>query len=143
MTTTTEVLKKAELHLVANVDSNGWAAGTLFLDNGDGVNELETKEYEYYQFHLSAGSLKKWVLNDDSQYTTSKGLDSLIIVNAEVHKDTDFACWLSNDESVNFIDVSYDADKKSLTLKDPNGPIDLINLRDMYYGNSKTDQNLC
>lgn len=62
--TTTDVIDKAELHLVANIDPNGWAQGTLFVDQGELISEITDGTYEYYQFHLSAGSLKKWTLND-------------------------------------------------------------------------------
>ena len=142
-TTTTEILNDAELHLVANIDPNGWATGTLFMDKGITTTEIESKDYEYYKFHLSSGSLKKWVLNDQNQYAAGRGLDSLTIVNAETHKNTDFACWVSNDETVSNVNITYDATNKSLKLWDITGPIDMTKLRDLYYGNSEIDQNLC
>lgn len=141
--TTKDVLARAELHLVANPNPDGWAQGRLFMDGGEKLSELENGDYEYYQFHLSAGSLKKWVLNDRALEQAGRGLDSLTIVNAETHANTDFACWISNDETVSAVDFKYDAAKVSLTLTDPNGPIDLYKLRNLYYGNSAHDQNLC
>jgi len=141
--TTKEVLAKAELHLVANPNPDGWAQGRLFMDGGEKLSEIENGDYEYYQFHLSAGSLKKWVLNDRALRQAGRGLDSLTIVNAETHANTDFACWISNDETVSAVDFKYDATKLSLTLTDPNGPIDLYKLRNLYYGDSTHDQNLC
>lgn len=141
--TTTDVLKNGKLQLVANIDPNGWAAGTLFLNKGDETLEIENKEYEYYQFHVSAGSLKKWNLNDDNLYQAGPGLDSFTIVNAEAHRDTDFACWESNDESINPVQIAYDDKTKSLTFTDSNGPIDLTKFRYLYYGYSAKDSNLC
>lgn len=142
-TNTKEVMDLAELHLIANIDHHSWASGTLFMDKGDSLQELEEKEYEYYRFHVSAGSLKKWTLNDQNLYPAGRGLDSLTIVNAETHANTDFACWVSNDEVISVVTPTYDATTKTLVLKDPTGPIDLTKLRDLYYGNDTLDQNLC
>lgn len=55
----------------------------------------------------------------------------------------DFACWVSNDEIISNVTATYNSTKKTLTLADPNGAINLGKLRDLYYGNSQTDQNLC
>jgi len=65
--TTADVLAHAPLSLVANRDSDGHAQGKLFLDGGETLSELNNKEYEHYEFHLSANSLKKWVLNVDAK----------------------------------------------------------------------------
>jgi len=140
-TTTTDVLNSAPLRLTANIDPNGWASGTLFLDKGESLSELENKDYEYYKFHLSAGSLKKSNLNNKALYSV-KGLDELVIVNAEALKDTDFACWITNDEVVTELKIEYSKSLKTLTISDKT-PIDLTILRDLYYGNSARDQNLC
>lgn len=142
-TTTDEVLKNAKLNLIANIDPNGWASGNLFVNKGDEIVEITNEEYEYYQFHLSAGSLKKWNLNDKNIYPQGNGLDSLTITNAEMYAHTDFACWVSNDETVTAVDFKYTASTKSIVFNDPAGPIDLTKLRYLYYGNSTIDQNLC
>jgi len=142
--TTTDIMNKAELHLVANPNPDGWAQGRIFLDkDGDSVSDIENGDYEYYQFHLSSGSLKKWVLNDKSIEQVGKGLDSLIIVNAEIYSKTDFACWIDNDDNVSSVNFVYDKTASTLTLTDPNGPIDLFKFRNLYYGYSLQDQNLC
>lgn len=142
--TTQDVLNKAGLNLVANPNPDGWAQGRLFMDpDGESVSDIENGDYEYYQFHLSAGSLKKWVLNDKNLAQAGRGLNNLVIVNAEYLAKTDFACWISNDDVVSTVDVKYDGTTKVLTLTDPNGPINLFDFRNMYYGNSVTDQNLC
>ena len=142
--TTTDMINKAELHLVANPNPDGWAQGKLFLDkDGDSVSDIENGDYEYYQFHLSSGSLKKWVLNDKSLSQVGRGLNSLIIVNAEIHSKTDFACWIDNNDVVSAVSFAYDKSALTLTLTDPKGPIDLYKLRNLYYGNSMQDQNLC
>lgn len=143
--TTRDLLNDAELHLVANPTPNGWAQGRIFIDEGkDSVQEIEEGDYEYYQFHVSAGSLKKWVLNDKAHnQQKGRGLDSLTIVNAAAHAKTNFACWISNDDVVSAVNYKYVNATQSLTLEDPNGPIDLWKLRNIYYGNNETDQNLC
>jgi alpha-glucosidase (family GH31 glycosyl hydrolase) len=133
----------APLHLIANINNHGWAAGTLFLDDGISKSSIENGDYEYYQFHLSAGSLKKWNKNERSIKNVTRGIDSLTIVNAEAHKSVDFACWVSNDDVSHFMTPIYNTSTKALVLSDPTGPIDTFQLRDMYYGSAATDQNLC
>jgi len=61
---TEDLLTRAPLALIANRDEHGHAQGKLFLDRGYSVSELEYGDYEYYEFQLSANSLKKWVLNE-------------------------------------------------------------------------------
>ena len=57
--TTADVEKSAPLNLVVNRDSNGYASGKLFLDDGISLSSLSEKMYEYYEFIVSAGSIKK------------------------------------------------------------------------------------
>jgi hypothetical protein len=62
---------------------------------------MEQGNFQYYDFHLSAKSLKKWNLNQKTDYTKSiKGLDYMIITNAEDLRHTDFACWISETDGV-------------------------------------------
>lgn len=44
--------------MIANLDSNGYAYGTVFLNNDDSIQDLKENKYESYQLTFSAGSLK-------------------------------------------------------------------------------------
>ena len=62
--TTKDIQTTAPLEFVINRDSNGHAEGTVFLDGGEEMSELEGKEYEFYKFMLNNKTLTKWVLNE-------------------------------------------------------------------------------
>jgi alpha-glucosidase (family GH31 glycosyl hydrolase) len=51
-TTTTADLSSKPISLYVNRDDNGYASGSLFLDQGISLTELSNSTYEYYQFHL-------------------------------------------------------------------------------------------
>jgi len=109
--TTDDVLASAETNLVFNRDSDGHAGGKLFIDQGISLSEINDKTYEYYQFHLSAGSLKKWVMNTEATAQVGKGVKSIVITNADDLKSVDFACWVTTAGDVANIDFAYDAAK--------------------------------
>jgi len=84
-----------------NRDKNGQAEGKLFIDEDDSLTNMQQGNFEYYEFHLSAKSLKKWNLKEKTYATKSiKGLSNLIITNAEDLKYTGFACWISETDGV-------------------------------------------
>jgi len=61
--TTSDVREFGRLNLVANRDANGHAQGKVFIDEDDSISKIESGDYQYYEFHLSTNSLKKWNLN--------------------------------------------------------------------------------
>lgn len=135
----------APLQLVANRDENGKASGKLFLDGGYSLSELDNGEYEQYEFLLSANSFKKWVVNEEATKSYGQGLTSLIITNAEDLAATDFACMTAmSDNNVTKLDFSYDQDSKTLIIEGTDGlPLDLFAMRDIYYGDSSKNINMC
>ena len=99
--TTNDVRKWGKYDLVVNRDNNGQAEGRLFVDEDDTLSSMDRGNFQYYEFHLSAKSLKKWNLNEKTYATKNiKGLDNLIITNAEDLEATDFACWISETDGV-------------------------------------------
>jgi alpha-glucosidase (family GH31 glycosyl hydrolase) len=71
----------------------------------------------------------------------------LIITNAADLKDTDFACYTSQvDHSVTMLTATADSTEgaETLTIKTTDGsPIDLGTLKDIHFGTSALDLNLC
>lgn len=57
MTMTTTDLVKRPIALYVNRDSAMSAVGTLFLDGGVSMSELENKDYEFYEISYQANSL--------------------------------------------------------------------------------------
>lgn len=137
---TTSDLSANLFTMVANRDTNGHAQGTLYVDDGVSLSQA----YDYVEFQLSANSFKKWEKGTSSN---TKALDSLIITNAADLKDTDFACFTSQvDHSVTMLAATADttAGAETLTIKTTDGsPIDLGVMKDIHFGTSATDLNLC
>lgn len=94
--TTADLRAKVGLKLIANRDSQGHAVGELFIDSGDSASEISTQSYEYYQFQLSANSIKIWVLNEKNTGPVGKGIKSITIANAKELLSIDFACMTLN-----------------------------------------------
>lgn len=135
--TTSEVNEKAELHLVANRDPNGWAKGRIvFTDDSD--SSVAAGQYESYEFHLSAGSLKSWNMNRDNLNKVGRGLDAITIVDVTPAESTqtDYACWVAQNDIVYNLEIIPDTTQDTLTFRDAVGPIDLTQFRNLYYGNS-------
>jgi len=129
---------------VANRDENGHAQGKLFIDKGFSVKEIEDGDYEHYEFHLSANSLKKWILNEKSQKSVGVGIDKLVITNAKDLQDTDFACFTAQKDHVTTnLSFKYDDQDKTLSIFSPRGNINSFTFRDIHFGNSKRNINIC
>ena len=94
---TSEIIKEP-VTLIANRDHSGQATGILFLDDGESLDQLTDKTYEFYKFQLSSKSIKKWILNEDPRSVSSGiGIDKIVIVDAQDLNSTDFACFTTNE----------------------------------------------
>lgn len=115
--TTTDLKTNGKIQMIANRDENGHAEGELFIDSGNTKSELSTQTYEYYQFQLSANSIKKWVKNEKNTGPVGKGIDSFVIANAKSLLSVDFACWTSElDGSASPMNISVSARTNTVTL---------------------------
>jgi hypothetical protein len=143
---TSEIMAQ-DVTMIANRDHNGQASGKLFLDDGISLEQLyETNSYEYYSFQLSAGSIKKWILNEDSRAQPSGiKIDKFVIADAPDLNETDFACLLKDSiYSMQPLKADFDSSSQTLTFSQTDGsPIDPFTMKDIFYGNSKKDVNLC
>jgi len=72
-------------------------------------------------------------------------LDRLVITTAEDLEGTDFACMTADaDWARTPLKFDYDSDLKTLSISTPSGDaIKLEELRDIHYGNSLTEVNMC
>ena len=88
----------------------------LYLDDGISVNQ----QTEFYEFLLSAKSLKKW--NVDVSEESKRGyLNKLVITNAEDLSSTNFACMTTDDDWTHkALKPYYDSDMKTLTIMNEN-----------------------
>mmetsp|Transcript_28241 Transcript_28241/g.42747 ORF Transcript_28241/g.42747 Transcript_28241/m.42747 type:complete len:374 (-) Transcript_28241:2684-3805(-) len=135
--TTQDLIGKA-VTLIANRDHMGHAEGKLYLDDGISLAQSD----EYYNFVLSAKSIKKQVIFANENPSTS-AIDKIVITNAKDLNDTDFACVTSMD-ALDYTDITFAYDKKAFTLTlFQEGGFEAMKMRDIYFGNSANDINLC
>lgn len=120
--TTTDYRASEKLSLIANRDIQGYAEGTLFMDKDDTKSEIELQNYEYYQFILSANSIKKINLNTVNGGPKGEGIQSIIISDAADLNETNFACWTSDSshESTE-LKATYDATLENLMIEKIDG----------------------
>lgn len=91
---------------------------------------------------LSAGSIKKVELR--TPVSSGIKLEKIVITNAADLKTTDFACWTNKDTLV-ATDLKFTpGDDSTLTLESTDGSaIDMTVFRDIHFGDSSKDINLC
>ena len=116
----------------------------MFLDGGVSRDELDKSEYEYFELELSKNSLKRLVLNEEAQAPAANGkFKRLVILDAEDIKDTDFACYTKFlDHSVQGLDKPvFDPKLKTLNISLANA--NFFDIRDVHFGVSGKDINIC
>ena len=99
--TTYELVNDAKLSLMINPDNQGQARGTVLLDDGLSLTNLENDMYDYYEFVLTKGSLKKeWKTNSSGagglpnrDTAPNNKIESIIVLNVPATTEYTFACW--------------------------------------------------
>jgi len=114
----------------------------LYLD--DGLTIDSEQQTEFYEFLLSANSLKKWNVEVDEE--SKRGhLDKLVITNAQDLNTTNFACMTTGDDWTHIaVKHTYDNESMTLTISSESGdPIMLNELRDINFGDDRKGINMC
>lgn len=88
-------LVNSPISLIVNLDNNGFAKGSLFLDQGESISELDNYNYEYYNFHVSQKSIQVQFQEGHRGSQDGYSLDSVKFLNGESLKDNTVACYLS------------------------------------------------
>lgn len=122
----------------------GHAQGKLFLDDGYTLDQLSSGNYASYEFQLGGKTLKKWIQNWNLDYTQEGSLEEVVITNAADLNMTDFACMMPmTSRTPTQLTPKYDNDTMTLTLTNPSGSINLKDMRDIHFGYTEEDLNLC
>lgn len=87
--------------------------------------------------------MKKWILNTEATAQVGRGLASVVITNAADLQSVDFACWADTDGVITDMTFAYDGTALTQTLTAKTGSINTFTLRDIYFGDSSKDVNLC
>lgn len=92
-------LINGSITLLVNPDNENFGQGTLFLDQGEKVSELDNWEWESYNIQFSAKSIQ-FFTNGNLGGQDGYSLESVKILNGERFKDNDVACYLSRSKQM-------------------------------------------
>ena len=141
--TTVDVLA-APISLIANRDQNGYAGGSLFLDQGISRSEMDNNNYEYYSVNVQANSIQ-FQPSDFNKGTQPHVLDKIVIVNAADLAEGSFACYYPPNSLVPQPLVTYyNIAKLALEITSDNKQLKFSDILNVYYGSSNNfDVNMC
>lgn len=142
----TEQLATSDIIMKVNRDTDGYAYGKLFLDEGKTISELgQDGTYEYFEFKLVKKSIQKLTIHSDMKKTGLQGIASFVIANAEDLKDVTKACYVSNQgrEVTELAAPLYESDHQTLTLKAKDGNIDAFNMDSIHFSSPTDPYSLC
>jgi hypothetical protein len=101
-------LINAPLSLVVNLDDNGFAKGSLFLDGGESVSELDNLTYEYYQFTVAQKAVQVQFQDGHRGSQAGYNLDSIKFLNGASLKDNNIVCYLSISNKLQPVLLNHD-----------------------------------
>lgn len=116
---TTTDLSRLPLSLIINRNQRDVAVGTVFLDGGNTLSELENKTFEYYTIkhsgynstiNLSGGHSLQFLLSDGIRGTEDNAynMSEIVIVDAEDLNITEFACAFRFDGAIQPLNFTFD-----------------------------------
>lgn len=83
-------------------------------------------------------------MNDKNARPVGRGIDKFVIANAKELLSIDFACWTSEaDGTASPLVIERNATLNTVSLKLATGSIQPFYVKDIFFGNSMTDLNLC
>lgn len=146
---TYELTQKDTIDLVIFPDENLNAEGTIYVDT-DGLSEdtFEHQVYQYYKVTYNDRKLRFVLMegNDSGgMYDMNQIISNITFLDAGLYNDTDFACIFNENMEPSPLNFDYDSDKQLLRLSATSDTqvIELRTMKNIMFGNSKTDQNFC
>ncbi|CAG9763272.1 unnamed protein product [Ceutorhynchus assimilis] len=103
--------------LYVALDSNNAASGTLYVDDYQSFEYKNDKKYLYVHFKFENNKLTSSLI-DKTDYATEEWIERVIIL-GPVNKHVSKAKITSKSLGVATLEVSYDAEYKSLTIRKP------------------------
>jgi hypothetical protein len=142
--TTSAIQANGTTSLVINPDDQLHANGNVFLDDGESLDVLENRQYEFYRFVMNKGTLQKRILNEDNRASTGVMIDNIVVTNAGAWKSIDFACVKDINGQNLTVTVDHDTANSVITFSGLNDTgISFFDFNALYFGNSQTDVNFC
>jgi hypothetical protein len=137
-------LVNAPITLLVNLDNTGQAKGSLFLDGGESISELDNYNYEWYNF-VFANKAIQVQLNEGNRGTQDGyTLDSLKILNAESLNETSVACYPSISDKLKPVDLSieYIGADRVLKISGSGAPVKLHDIHSIHLA-ADGELNVC
>lgn len=107
--------------------------------------------YDYYQFVLTKGSIKKeWMTNDSGSgglpnrdTAPNNKIEKIIIVNVADKTEYTFACWADSKQNMTPLQIIQDTENKKYTfIAHPGQEVQIDKMQSFYFG-TKEDNNVC
>jgi hypothetical protein len=137
-------LINSSISLLVNLDQNCYAKGSLFLDQGESVSELENWNYEYYNFVVSQKAIQVQFQEGHRGSQTGYNLESIKFLNAESLKDNDVACYLGikNQLQPKMLTVTYIPEEKALKIS-ADTFLNFHDIHSIHFVQSDSELNIC
>jgi hypothetical protein len=135
----TSQLNSKPISLLVNRDENNYATGSLFLDQGETLSELDNKNYEYYTLTYSANSIQN-LFADGNRGAQNHLLGDVRIFNA-ADMDVSVACYLDKNLQPHMMQAEYLDDIKTVVLT-PQSSAKFNNIHSIHFAGS-TDLSVC
>ena len=148
---TTELVDFATTQLVVHPDANLSASGTIYLDD-DGLSrtKFEEDKYQYFDITFGEGSLEFIFRNGTpGKEATSQNevLEEVLFVRAAELKSYTKACFFQpadEGEDIFQLNVSYNEEKETLSIKPKGGVVMLIQkVTEIYVFDDSTMDDRC
>lgn len=144
---TKDMNEDKRIQYIVNRDESHHANIKSFFDDGETLSQLESKQYEWYQFLHNGKSFIKQNLNINNTASQGFYLDKLVITRAADLMNVDTACYIRDDGTVFQLNVTYDKDMSllNITARDDQNPSDFqfINMTSVHYLQRGVDINHC
>lgn len=106
-----------------NMDGDGRAFGSLLVDDGESMYDIDNNLFDYLKFEYSEGSLRTQWTNDvngrgglpNSFITQNRALGKIHLVNSKT-TNLDFSCWLDSNNEFHPLERHYSYPNKTWTL---------------------------
>jgi hypothetical protein len=142
--TSVHQLINSPISLVVNLDNNDFAKGSLFLDQGEKLSELNNWDYEYYHLHVSKKSIQVQFQEGHRGSQTDYTLDSIKILNAEKLRHNSVACFFNGTAQLSPVGLfaDYIEEEKALHITTGGKKVNFHNVHSIHFS-EPGEFNMC
>lgn len=140
--TTSELLSQP-IQIIINRDTQGFAQGSLLLDQGIRISEITSNQHEYYTIQHQAKSIQ-FQLAAGQRGQQQAFVDKFVIANASDLQYVSFACIMTPQNTfISLKKPTFDSVTNTVSIT-TDGTVKFSDVLNVYYGSQHDgDLNLC